>query len=108
MSNMYSCETRTVINLLKEKIPPERRLVERTIISLMRLDAAIDRLEREKNSLIRNYAKCQRDYLDDFLHRLEARLANNTDISPAGYDSVIKDVIDTVKEMTEEQDESIS
>ena len=103
MSNMYSCETRAVINLLKEKIPPERRLVERTIISLIRLDAAIDRLEREKNSLIRNYAKCQRDYLDDFLHRLEARLANNTDISPAGYELVIKDIIDTVKEMTEDK-----
>lgn len=71
------------------------------IVKMSALDL-INRLQTEKDNLIRTYSECQIANLQEFMHRVENKLANNTDISMAGYQSVIYDMEQTYKEMVGE------
>lgn len=65
--------------------------------------AEIARLTEEKDNLIRTYKECMGYILADFAERLSFRLANNTDISAVGYQSVIAEIDAAIKEMTEDK-----
>ena len=67
-----------------------------------RLQAENERLKTEKDNLIRTYSECQIANLQEFMHRAENKLANNTDISMAGYQSIICDMEEAYKELVGE------
>ena len=64
-----------------------------------RLQEENERLKTEKDNLIRTYSECQIANLQEFMHRAENKLANNTDISMVGYQSVICDMEEVYKEL---------
>lgn len=64
-----------------------------------RLEAENERLETEKDNLIKTYSECQVANLQNFMQGVENKLANNIDISMLGYQSVICDMEETYKEM---------
>lgn len=67
-----------------------------------RLEAEKERLKTEKDNLIKTYRECQVANLQNFMQRVENKLANNIDISMLGYQSVICDMEETYKEMVGE------
>lgn len=64
----------------------------------------VERLRKSLNLTQREqYTNGRNDGIREFAERIELKLANNTDISAVGYQSVIADIRNVVKEMTEEQ-----
>jgi hypothetical protein len=70
-----------------------------TLDLINRQQAEIERLQTEKDNLICNYAECQVSNLNEFMQRLEQRLAINTDISNYEYQSIIENISIVYKEM---------
>jgi hypothetical protein len=90
-------------------------LIERQKAEIKRLEAEIDaQYEQAKADILGNMADggvschwCIEQHkieaIHEFAERLEPKLANNTDISHVGYQSIIADVDNLIKELTEEQ-----
>lgn len=74
-------------------------LCDNSIDLINRLQEENERLKTEKDNLIRTYSECQIANLQEFMHRAENKLANNTDISMVGYQSVICDMEEAYKEL---------
>lgn len=55
-----------------------------------------------KNAFDAEIAKTRAEAIIEFAKKLENKLANNTDISAVGYQSIIADIDNLVKEMTED------
>lgn len=78
------------------------KMCANSIDLINRLQEENERLKTEKDNLIRTYSECQIANLQEFMHRAENKLANNTDISMVGYQSVICDMEEAYKELVGE------
>ena len=54
------------------------------------------------NDILPEYARQQADAIREFAERISFKLANNTDISCVGYQSIIAEIDATIQEMTED------
>lgn len=104
---MYKNEIRNVIDLLGK---PQISVItaKRAIILLVRLEAQINWLSKELGQAkMEQYINGRNDGIDDFVKRIEPKLANNINIGLAEYHSVIADINNLVKEMTEKTNDAI-
>lgn len=104
---MYKTEIRNVIDLLGN--PPISKITaKRAIILLVRLESQINWLSKELGQAkMEQYINGRNDGIDDFVERIEPKLANNINIGLAEYQSVIADINNLVKEMTEKTNDTI-
>ena len=104
---MYKTEIRNVIDLLG-KPPISVITAKRAIILLVRLEERINWLSKELGQAkMEQYINGRNDGIDDFVKRIEPKLANNINIGLAEYQSVIADINNLVKEMTEKTNDAI-
>ena len=83
-----------------------RGLMECALSLIQRQKAEIERLKANNAYLmLPQYARktvvetAKADVIKEFAERLEPRLANNTDISAVGYQSIVAEISNLVKEM---------
>ena len=102
-NNLDSCDDCPIkIECFTETVDCKKEaldLINRQKAEIERLTTRLDDKETQLDRLTIYFDEAVNRKVDDFMKRLESKLANNTDITAVGYQSVIADIINLVKEM---------